>query len=90
MRGYMQDGLQLAVGDRDSERQAISSWVTELGEFEASVRRSDVERLEAFLSKLRIGCAWPTGGAIAAAPHRFRGERQQREDPFRLDRQSPV
>src|SRR5690606_29863706 len=51
LRGYFQDGVTLVVGDRDSERQAISSWVTELGEFEGTLRRSDVERLKAFLSK---------------------------------------
>lgn len=51
LRRYMQDGLTLVNGDRDSERQAISSWVTELGEFEATLRRSELERLKAFMSK---------------------------------------
>lgn len=51
LRRYMQDGLTLVNGDRDSERQAISGWVTELGEFEATLRRSELERLKAFMSK---------------------------------------
>jgi len=51
LRQYMQDGLTLVNGDRDSERQAISSWLTELGELEATLRRSELERLKAFMSR---------------------------------------
>jgi len=51
LRGYFQDGVTLVIGDRDSERQAISSWVSELGELEATFRRSDVAQLKSFLSR---------------------------------------
>lgn len=51
LRGYLQDGVTLAIGDKDSERQAVSAWISELGELEATFRRSDTERLKAFLSK---------------------------------------
>lgn len=51
LRAYFQDGVTLVIGDKDSERQAVSAWVSELGELEATFRRSEFERLKAFLSR---------------------------------------
>lgn len=51
LRAYFQDGVTLVIGDKDSERQAVSAWISELGELEATFRRSEFERLKAFLSK---------------------------------------
>lgn len=51
LRVYFQHGVTLVIGDKDSERQAVSAWISELGELEATFRRSEFERLKAFLSK---------------------------------------
>ncbi|MFZ2170546.1 MAG: VapE domain-containing protein [Methylococcaceae bacterium] len=48
---YIQDGVHLDISDKDSVKEAVSSWITELGELDSTFRKSDVSRLKAFLSK---------------------------------------
>lgn len=51
LREYFQDGITLVIGDRDSERRAVACWIGELGELEATFRRSDVAQLKSFMSR---------------------------------------
>jgi len=44
-------GLSLTVGDKDSESLAISHFLCELGELEATFRKSDIAALKSFLTK---------------------------------------
>lgn len=47
----LQDGLQLRPDDRDSVKQAVSYWLVELGELDATFKKSDIAALKAFLTR---------------------------------------
>ena len=49
----IQDGLILRPDDRDSVRQAVGNWLVELGELDATFRRSDIAQLKAFITRDR-------------------------------------
>ena len=51
--GVIQDGLMLRPDDRDSVKQAVSYWLVELGELDATFRKSDIAQLKAFLTRDR-------------------------------------
>lgn len=48
-----QDGMMLRPEDRDSVKQACSFWLVELGELDATFRKSDIAALKAFLTRDR-------------------------------------
>jgi len=45
------DGVILRPDDKDNVKQAVSFWLVELGELDATFRRSDIAQLKAFLTK---------------------------------------
>lgn len=47
---YIKDGSNLSLGDKDSVKQNISCWINELGELDATFRKSDIAALKAFCS----------------------------------------
>ena len=47
---YVKDGMNLNPDDRDSVKKCITTWICELGEIGATFRKSDLERLKAFMS----------------------------------------
>lgn len=47
----VQDGVLLNPADKDSVRHAISYWIVELGELDATFRKADVAALKAFIPK---------------------------------------
>ena len=47
----LQDGLMLRTDDRDSVKQVVSFWLVELGELDATFKRSDIAALKAFLTR---------------------------------------
>lgn len=47
----IQDGLILKPDDRDSVKQAVSYWMVELGELDATFRKSDIAQLKAFITR---------------------------------------
>lgn len=49
----IQDGLSLRPDDRDSVKQAVSFWLVELGELDATFRKSDISALKAFITRDR-------------------------------------
>lgn len=49
--GIIQDGLMLRPDDRDSVKQAVSYWLVELGELDATFRKSDIAQLKAFITR---------------------------------------
>lgn len=51
--GVIADGLTLKPDDRDSVKQAVSYWMVELAELDATFRRADISALKAFLSRDR-------------------------------------
>lgn len=48
-----QDGMMLRPDDKDSVKQACSFWLVELGELDATFRKSDIAALKAFLTRDR-------------------------------------
>jgi putative DNA primase/helicase len=51
--GVIQDGLILRPDDRDSVKQALSYWLVELGELDATFRKSDIAQLKSFITRDR-------------------------------------
>jgi putative DNA primase/helicase len=50
---YILTGSTLQLDNKDSIKQNVSCWINELGELDATFRKSDIAALKAFLSKLR-------------------------------------
>ena len=48
--GVIQDGLMLRPDDRDSVKQVVSYWMVELGELDATFRKSDIAQLKSFIT----------------------------------------
>lgn len=51
LRKYVKTSGVLHIGDRDSERDAVSYWIVELGELDATFRKSDLAAFKAFCSR---------------------------------------
>jgi putative DNA primase/helicase len=51
--GVIADGLMLRTDDKDSVKTVVSNWLVELGELDATFRKSDIAALKAFLTKDR-------------------------------------
>jgi putative DNA primase/helicase len=51
--GVIADGLSLRTDDKDSVKQIVSNWLVELGELDATFRKSDIAQLKAFLTRDR-------------------------------------
>jgi putative DNA primase/helicase len=50
LKQYFVEGAHLDPADKDSVKKCISSWICELGEVDATFRKTDIARLKAFLS----------------------------------------
>ena len=64
---YFLDGMNLDLRSKDSEMQSTSAWIVELGELDATFKKSDIASLKAFLSKTTDVIRLP----YAKAPSRF-------------------
>ncbi|TIX66267.1 MAG: hypothetical protein E5V25_16090, partial [Mesorhizobium sp.] len=51
LRPRFKEGLLLNLRDKDSVIAAVSGWVVELGELEATFKKTDIAELKAFISK---------------------------------------
>lgn len=49
--GVIAEGKSLNPADKDSVKQVISYWLVELGELDATFRKSDIAQLKAFLTR---------------------------------------
>lgn len=47
----IKDGVILRTDDKDSVKECLSYWMVELGELDATMKKSDIEALKAFLTK---------------------------------------
>lgn len=52
-RDLAKEGAQLNPADRDSVKSAISYWLVELGELDATFRKADIAALKSFITKDR-------------------------------------
>lgn len=51
--GVVSDGRTLKPDDRDSVKQIVSNWLVELGELDATFRKSDIAQLKSFITRDR-------------------------------------
>lgn len=49
--GWFMDGASINPTDKDDLKLFISHWIVELGEFEGTLKRIDISRLKAFITK---------------------------------------
>lgn len=49
--GVIADGMTLRTDDKDSVFQVISKWIVELGELDATFKKSDISQLKSFITK---------------------------------------
>lgn len=52
LRRYIKTGLTLDVNNKDSVKLAVSGFIVELGELDATFRAGDIARIKSFLSKM--------------------------------------
>ena len=50
LRAYYKESIILDLSNKDSRLQAISGWITELGELDSTFKKSDIVQLKAFLT----------------------------------------
>ena len=50
---YRVDGVTLDLSKPDSEREALSHWLCELGEVDGTIRKSSMDSMKAFLSRTK-------------------------------------
>lgn len=62
---YFADGVLLNPAEKDSLMNVLANWVVELGELDATFRRSDIAQLKAFLSQGKDRLRPPYGRAVA-------------------------
>lgn len=55
----IQDGVILRPDDKDSVKHAVSHWLVELGELDATFKRSDIAQLKAFITRDRDSLRMP-------------------------------
>ncbi len=65
LQAYVATGEHLDPDDTNSLRRCLSTWICELGELDATFRKSDIERLKAFLSQTEDKIRLPYDRAIS-------------------------
>jgi putative DNA primase/helicase len=65
LQQYIATGEHLDPDDTNSLRRCLSVWICELGELDATFRKSDIERLKAFLSQSEDKIRLPYDRAIS-------------------------
>jgi len=82
---YIKDGAHLEVSDKDSVLNAISCAICELGEIDATFRKSDQSRLKAFLSKTEDTIRLPFGRVACNFKRRTSYCATVNDDQFLID-----
>lgn len=58
---YFLEGVSLKLKDKDSKKHAISGWIVELGELDATFRNSDIAEIKSFFSSTKDTIRLPYG-----------------------------
>jgi putative DNA primase/helicase len=64
------EGVMLNPSDRDSVKPAISKWIVELGELDATFRKADIAALKSFITRRRDELRLPYARASSTFPRR--------------------
>jgi predicted P-loop ATPase len=67
---YYKEGVTINIGDRDSEKTAISGWIVELGEIDSTFKKSAISELKAFFSRRFDDIRLPYGRTSSAFKRR--------------------
>lgn len=65
---YLKDGILLDLSKTDSKTEALSAWITELGELDSTFKKSDISALKAFLSRREDEIRRPYAKAASISP----------------------
>ncbi|MEO1924974.1 MAG: VapE domain-containing protein [Gammaproteobacteria bacterium] len=68
LKSYLKDGISLDLANKDSKTEALSAWITELGELDATFKRSDISAIKAFLSRQEDEIRRPYARAATIMP----------------------
>jgi len=68
--GWIKDGLSLNPQDKDSVKMSVSYWIAELGELDATFKKSDIAALKAFLSMTTDELRLPYAATFSKYPRR--------------------
>lgn len=68
MHNYFKDGVELDPSNKDSYSEAVSSGLVELGELDATTKKSDISSLKAFLSRVEDEYRVPYGRSSERYP----------------------
>jgi len=68
IRSYLKDGILLDLTKTDSKVEALSAWLTELGELDSTFKKSDISALKAFLSRQEDEIRRPYARAASILP----------------------
>jgi len=68
LNNYIKDGILLDLNRTDSKVEALSSWLTELGELDSTFKKSDISALKAFLSRQEDEIRRPYAKAASIMP----------------------
>jgi len=68
LKTYLKDGILLDLSKPDSKTEALSSWITELGELDSTFKKSDISALKAFLSRQEDEIRKPYARAASILP----------------------
>jgi hypothetical protein len=66
----IQDGVILKPDDKDSVKQAVSNWIVELGELDATFKKTDIAQLKAFITRDRDVIRMPYARRESTLPRR--------------------
>lgn len=69
-RRLVMEGATLNPSDKDSVKQAVSYWIVELGELDATFRKSDIAALKAFLTRKQDDLRLPYSKVYSQFPRR--------------------
>ena len=85
LREYYKGGVHLNLSQKDSLVEATSAWIAELGELDATFRKSDISALKAFLSRSDDTIRMPYDRRAQVVPRRTVYFATVNEDKFLQD-----
>ena len=85
IKDYLKDGVQLDLNKPDSKTEALSAWLTELGELDSTFKKSDISALKAFLSRQEDEIRKPYARAASIMPRQTSFFASVNEEKFLRD-----
>ena len=68
MQEYFASGVTLDISNKDSHKEAVSYWITELGELDATFKKSSIAQLKSFTTNPWDNIRTPYAKAVSRMP----------------------